>query len=106
MNEKVVKDLQFMNATLLKMTDESIISMEQTTDKRITFLTKLYAELANMLHWTDPSLVGAVSLRLADLALRKGLTPLCPLAFVHLGMTLANLGDEYIIHGSRLGEWY
>lgn len=104
MNEKVVKDLQFMNATLLKMTDESIISMEQTTDKRITFLTKLYAELANMLHWTDPSLVGAVSLRLADLALRKGLTPLCPLAFVHLGMTLANLGDEYIIHGSRLGR--
>jgi hypothetical protein len=48
-------------------------------------------------------LLGAVSLRLADLTLRNGLTPLCPLAFVYLGATLLNMGTEYITQACRLG---
>ena len=100
---KVTKDMMIMNATLQKMTDESILSTEYTMDKRTIFLLKLYAELANTLHWINPSLIGAVSLRLADLTLKNGLTPLCPLAFVHFCSALANMGNEYITDGCRLG---
>ena len=103
MNEKVVMGLQSMIATLHNMTDESILSMTMATDKRVIFLMKVYAELANMLHFINPSLLGAVSLRLADLTLRNGLTPLCPLAFVYLGATLLNMGTEYITQACRLG---
>jgi hypothetical protein len=104
MNENVVMGLQSMITTLHNMTDESILTMEMATDKRVIFLMKLYAELANMLHFINPSLSGAVSLRLADLTLRNGLTPLCPLAFVYLGMTLVNMGTEYTTQACRLGE--
>lgn len=103
MNEKVVIGLQSMIATLHNMTDESILSMTMATDKRVIFLMKVYAELANMLHFINPSLLGAVSLRLADLTLRNGLTPLCPLAFVYLGANLLNMGTEYITQACRLG---
>jgi hypothetical protein len=56
-----------------------------------------------MLHFINPSLIGAVSLRLADLTLKNGLTPLCPLAFVHFCSVLVNMGNEYITDGCRLG---
>lgn len=102
-DEKVTKDMMIMNATLQKMTDESILSTEYTMDKRTILLMKLYAELANTLHWINPSLIGAVSLRLADLTLKNGLTPLCPLAFVHFCSALANMGNEFIADGCRLG---
>jgi hypothetical protein len=102
-DEKMTTDMMIMNATLQKMTNESILSTEYTMDQRIIFLMKLYAELANMLHFINPSLIGAVSLRLADLTLKNGLTPLCPLAFVHFCSVLANMGNEYITDGCRLG---
>lgn len=104
MNERVVIGLQSMITTLHNMTDEYILTIEMATDKRVIFLMKVYAELANMLHFINPSLSGAVSLRLADLTLRNGLTPVCPLAFVYLGMTLVNLGTEYITQACRLGK--
>jgi hypothetical protein len=102
-DEKLTKDMMIMNATLQKMTDESILSTEYTMDQRTIFLIRLYAELANMLHWINPSLIGAVSFRLADLTLKNGLTPLCPLAFVHFSSALANMGNEYITDACRLG---
>lgn len=94
-----------MNATLKAMTDESILSMGQTMDQRTIFLMKLYAELAEVLHWINPSLLGAVSFRLADLTLKNGLSSFSPLAYVHFGSVLINLGDEYIMDGCRLGKW-
>jgi hypothetical protein len=102
-DEKLTKDMMIMNAALQKISDESILSTEQTMDQRTIFLMKLYVELANMLHWINPSLTGAVSLRLADLTLKNGLTPLCPLAFVHFSLVLLNMGNEYITDSCRLG---
>jgi hypothetical protein len=102
-DDKLVKDMMSMNATLQKISDESILSTERTTDQRTIFLMKLYAELANILHYINPSLVGAVSLRLADLTLKNGLTPSCPLAFVHFCSVLANMGNDYITDSCRLG---
>ena len=61
-NDSVVIGLQSMIATVHNMTDESILSMTMATDKRVIFLMKVYAELANMLHFINPSLLGAVSL--------------------------------------------
>jgi hypothetical protein len=104
-DEILMKDVQIMNATLKAMTDKSILSMGQTMDQRTIFLMKLYAELAEVLHWINPSLLGAVSFRLADLTLKNGLTSFSPLAYVHFGSVLANLGDEYIADGCRLGTW-
>jgi hypothetical protein len=102
-DEKLTKDTLTMNATLQKMTDEAILSIEYTMDQRTIFLMKLYAELANMLHFVNPSLAGAVSLRLADLTLKNGLTPLSSLAFVHFGSVLVQIGNEYIMDACRLG---
>ncbi|KAL3780452.1 hypothetical protein ACHAW5_004578 [Stephanodiscus triporus] len=104
-DEKLMKDLQIMDATLKGMSDESILSIGQTMDQRTIFLMKLYAELANLLHFVNPSLVAAVSLRLADLTLKNGLSLLSPLAFVHFGSVLVNLGDEYIMDGCRVALW-
>ena len=60
-DEKLMKDVHIMNATLKEMTDDSILSMGQTMDQRTIFLMKLYAELAALLHFINPSLLGAVS---------------------------------------------
>lgn len=102
-DEKVIKDTLIMNATLQKMTDEAILSIEYNImDQRTIFLMKLYAELANMLHFVNPSLGSAVSLRLAELTLKNGLPPSSPLAFAHFASVVVNLGNEYIMDACRL----
>ncbi len=101
-DEKVIKDTLTMNATLQKMIDEAIVSTEYIMDQRTIFLMKLYAELANMLHFVNPSLGSAVSLRLAELTLKNGLPPSSPLAFAHFASVVVNLGNEYVMDACRL----
>ena len=102
---KLTGDIQIMmNNILQEATDYSILNMEVTTNNRTVTLLKLYANLAYMLHITDPSLIGAVSLRMVDITIKSGLTSISPLAFAYYGETLASIG--YITEGCRLGRCY
>ena len=102
---KLTGDIQIMmNNILQEATDYSILNMEVTTNNRTVTLLKLYANLAYMLHLTDPSLIGAVSLRMVDITIKSGLTSISPLAFAYYGETLASIG--YITEGCRLGRCY
>ena len=104
---KLTGDIQIMmnNIFILQeATDSSILNMEVTTNNRTVTLLKLYANLAYMLHITDPSLIGAVSLRMVDITIKSGLTSISPLAFAYYGETLASIG--YITEGCRLGRCY
>ena len=81
---------------------------EATANKRTVNMLKLYANLAHMLHFTDPSLIGSVSLRMVEITMKSGLTSTAPLAFAHYGEMLASIG--HINEGCRLGKccrvWY
>jgi hypothetical protein len=103
-NEKLNNKMQVMNLHLKNITDESILNMRETDNRRIVVLLKTYALLANMLMFTEPSLKGDVSLRMVDLTLKSGFTPLCPLAFAYYGGTLVSMGNEHMSEASRLGE--
>ena len=102
-DDQLTADILLMNGILQKTADDSILNMEVTSNKRIVTLMKLYANLlAFLLHFADPSLIGAVSLRMVEITMNSGLTSISPLAFAHYGETLASIG--YITEGCRLGR--
>ena len=102
-NEKLINKMKVMNDTLESVSDESILNMRKTNNRKIVTVLKLYATLASLLHFTKQSLVGAVSLRMVDLTLKYGLTSVCPIAFARYGGTLASMGKEHVTEGCRLG---
>ena len=79
--------------------------MAETNDKKVVVLLKIYAALANLLIFINPSLVGAVSLRMVDITLKSGSTSECPLAFAFYGVALVSMGNEYVNEACRLGAW-
>ena len=103
-DDQLTANILLMNGILQKTADDSILNMEVTSNKRIGTLMKLYADLAYLLHFTDPSLIGGVSLRMVAITMKSGLTSTSPLAFAHYGETLTSIG--YITEGCRLGECY
>jgi hypothetical protein len=103
-DDHLTANILLMNDTLQKTADDSILNTEVTSNKRIVTLMKLYVDLAYLLHFTDPSLIGGVSLRMVEITMKSGLTSTSPLAFAHYGETLTSIG--YIAEGCRLGECY
>ena len=103
-NEKLNNAMQVVNQTLQNTSDKSILTMGETNSKKVVILMKIYAELVNLLVFAEPSLVGAVSLRMIDLTLKSGLTSACPCAFTFYGGTLVSMGNEYLTEACRLGE--
>ena len=99
---KLSSDMQATNNTLQKMSDDDVLSMQQTSNKKIITLQKIYSNLADLLHFIKPSLICAASLRMVELTLSGGLTPNSPLAFAHYGQMLLNSGN--FAEGCRLGE--
>ena len=98
---KLSSDMQAMNDALQKMSDDDVLSMRQTSNKKIITLQKIYSNLADLLHFIKPSLICAVSLRMVELTLSEGLTPSSPLAFAYYGEMLAASGN--LAEGCRLG---
>ena len=99
---KLTNDIQQLNDILQRTSDDSILNMDVTKDKRAVTLMKLYADWAYLLHYTDPSLIGAVSLRMIEITMKSGLTSTSPLAFAHYGEMLMSIG--HITEGCRLGK--
>ena len=96
-------DITAMNEILQTLTDEYFCNMQDNQTKRVVSILKLYANLAHLLHFVKPFLVGSVSLRMVELTMSKGISPTAPLAFAYYGETLASMGN--ISEGCRLGEF-
>ena len=89
---ELTHQLEMIDGILQNKTDESIFNTAPNQDKKFVVIQGLYAHLTMTLHYTDPSLVGAASIRMVELELRHGLSPLAPLAFAFYGETLAAIG--------------
>ena len=98
---KLSSDMQATSDALKKISDDDVLNMQQTSDKIIITLQKIYSNLADLLHFIKPSQICAVSLRMVELTLSKGLTPNSPLVFAFFGQTLRVSGD--LAEGCRLG---
>ena len=98
---KLTNAIQRMNNILQETADDYVLNMQQTNNKKIITLQKLYSNLADLLHFTKPSLICAVSLRMVELTLSEGLTPNSPLAFAYYGQMLMISGN--LAEGCRLG---
>lgn len=91
-----------MNNILRSVSDDMICTMQESYDKKVTALIDLYENLAHVLQYFKPCLVGSVSLRLVELTMKAGLSPKSPLAFAHFGGVLSSRG--FVNEGCRLGE--
>ena len=103
-DDQLTKDIQLMNDILQKTSDDSILNMEETTNKKVATLHKIYANLVNVLHFARPSLICAVSLRMVDLTMKTGLSSGSPLAFAYFGEVTITNGN--LVEGCRLGAYY
>ena len=98
---KLSINMQTTNCALQRMSNDYVLNMPQTNNKKIITLQKIYSNLAELLLFTKPSLIGAVSLRMVELTLSEGLTPNSPLALAHYGQML--MVSENFAEGCRLG---
>ena len=98
---KLSSDMQLVDALLQKTSDDYMLNMQQTNNKKIITLQKIYSNLADLLHFIEPSLICAVSLRMVELTLSEGLTPNSSLAFAHYGQMLMISGN--LAEGCRFG---
>ena len=96
-------DIAAMNVRLQQLPDDGICDMQENQMKRVASIHKLYANLAHLLHFVNPSLIANVSLRMIQITLSKGITPTAPIGFAYYGQTLASMGN--ISKGCRLGEF-
>ena len=95
-------DIDKMNYILQSTSDDMIYSMQGNSDKKMATLVNLYANLAHVVHYFQPWLVGSVSLRMVAVTIKTGLSAKSPLAFAHFGGVLSSIG--YVNEGCRLGE--
>ena len=89
---KLMPKIAQMNAILNNTTDETLLSIALTNDKKFVTLMKLYILVTRMLQFTDPSLVASTSLRMVELTLNHGLCFATPMAFTLYGVVLATAG--------------
>ena len=82
--------------------DDSIYSMQENKDEKITALINLYVYLADTMYYFKPWLLGSVTLRMVELTMNTGLSVLSPLVFANFGGLLVTIG--YVSIGCRLGE--
>ena len=99
---KLSSDMQVTNNSLQQISDDYVLTLQQTNNKKIITLQKLYSNLADLLHFIKPSLICAVSLRMVELTLSEGLTPNSPLAFAYYGQMFMTSGN--LAEGCRLGK--
>ena len=89
---KLMKDIAQMNAILNNTTDETLLSIAVTDDKKFITLMKLHTLVARMLVFSNPSLLASTSHRLVELTLNHGLCFAAPMAFANYGGVLATAG--------------
>ena len=95
-------DIDAMNKVLHDRSDDSLLNIQESKDKKLVALHQLYSDLVHVLYFVKPDLIGSVSLRMIELTMTKGSTPTSPLSFAYYGSTLAAMGK--VEEGCRLGE--
>ena len=80
-------DMMTMNESLRNTPDDYILNLHENKAKKITITMKIYSNLCHVLHLVKPSLIGAASLRMAELTMSNGLASSSPLAFGYYGWT-------------------
>lgn len=101
-DDMVRSNIEHMNSMLRSTSDDMICNMKESNDKKMNALIDLYENLAHVLQYSKPCLVGSVSLRIVALTMEIGLSPKSPLAFSHFGGVLSSIG--FVNDGCRLGE--
>ena len=97
-------DMMTMNEIIRNTSDDYILNLHENKAKKIIITLKIYSNLCHVVHLINPSLVGAVSLRMVELTMNNGLDSSSPLAFVHYGEVLLALGS--VKEGCRLGTYH
>ena len=97
-------DMMKMNEIMRNTPDDYILNLHENKAKKITNTLKIYLNLCHMVHLINPSLLGAVSLRMVELTMNNGLVSSSPLAFVHYGEVLVATGN--IAEGCRFGRYH
>ena len=104
MDDSTLKDdINAMNKVLRERSDDSILNMPQTNNKKIVILHRLYSDLVDVLHFTKPGLVSSVYHRMMEISLKNGITPTTPISFSCYGEMLAS-SMRMIEEGCRLGR--
>ena len=99
----LMTDIDAMNKVLHDRSDDSLLNMQDTKDKKLVALHQLYSDLVHVLYFIKPDLLGSLSLRMIELTMAKGLTPTSPFSFAYYGMALAAMGE--VEKACRLGEY-
>jgi len=97
-------DMMTMNESLRNTPDDYILNLHENKAKKITITMKIYSNLCHVLHLVKPSLIGAASLRMAELTMSNGLASSSPLAFGYYGQVLVANGS--VKEGCRLGRYH
>ncbi len=100
----LVIDIDQMINILQSTSNDSFYNMQENNDKKITALINMYVYLADTTYYFKPWLLGSVSLRMVELTMKTGLSPMSPLVFAYFGGLLVTIG--YVSIGCRLGELY
>jgi len=98
----LMTDIDDMNKVLHDRSDDSLLNIQDTKDKKLVALHQLYSDLIQVIYFIKPDLLGSVSLRAIELTMTKGMTPTSPFSFVYFGETLAAMGK--VEEACRLGE--
>ncbi|KAL7541595.1 hypothetical protein ACHAXR_011473 [Thalassiosira sp. AJA248-18] len=95
-------NIQEMKIILQSMSDESILNMQETNQKkRDIIVLNLYHDLNFLFQMTDTKRIPDVSLRMVQVTLANGLCCMSPLAFAQFAIVLVTNGDATL--GYRLG---
>ena len=96
-------DMMKMNETLRNTPDDSILNLHENKAKKFIITMNIFSNLCYVLHHLNPSLLGAVSLRMVELTMINGLVSSSPLAFGYYGEVLVATGS--VKEGCRLGKY-
>ena len=94
-------DMETMNEIMRNTPDDYILNLHENKAKKSTITLKIYSNLCHVVHLVNPSLIGAVSLRMVELTMKNGLVSSSPLAFGFYGQVLTATGN--IDEGCRFG---
>ncbi len=89
---QLTPSIQNMYAIRHHTTDDTIMIVAETTNKRNVTLMKVYTHLIHLLHMVNPSLIVDASLRMVELTLEYGLCSESAMAFAFYGERQVALG--------------
>ena len=100
---KLMMAIDTTNKVLYDRSDDSLLNIQDTKDKKLVALHQLYSDLIQVIYFVKPALIGSLSLRAIELTMTKGMTPTSPFSFAYYGMALAAMGE--VEKACRLGEY-